>query len=68
MTETKMLDERVDEVDEPLWTIEQLATYLQVPVATVRKWRANGYGPRGRLVGRYVRYQRADVKQWLETR
>lgn len=57
-----------DDVDPPLWTIEQLAAFLQVPVNTVRKWRTSGYGPRGMQVGRYVRYQRSDVMRWLESR
>jgi excisionase family DNA binding protein len=54
--------------DGRLLTIEELAEYLDVPVATVRTWRANKTGPRGVRVGRHVRYRRADVEDWLELR
>jgi excisionase family DNA binding protein len=54
--------------DGSLLTIEELAEYLDVPVATVRTWRANKTGPRGIRVGRHVRYRRADIEDWLELR
>ena len=44
---------------------DQLAAYLNVPVATVYAWRARGRGPRGARVGRHVRYRRVDVDAWL---
>lgn len=50
-----------------LLTVEQLAARLQVPVGTVRKWRAQGTGPKGIRVGRFVRYRPADVDAWLDT-
>lgn len=45
--------------------LAEVAEYLRVPVATLRYWRAVGKGPRSRLVGRRVRYERADVDEWL---
>jgi excisionase family DNA binding protein len=38
-------------------TIPQLADVLQVPVATIYRWRHLGEGPRGiRVSGRHVRF------------
>jgi excisionase family DNA binding protein len=54
--------------DGRLLTIEELAEYLDVPVATVRTWRANRTGPRGIRIGRHVRYRPSDVELWLELR
>ncbi len=58
----------MDKGDE-LLTIQQLAELLQVPVATIYRWRHRGEGPRGiRVSGRHVRYRRADVETFLEER
>lgn len=53
--------------DEParLWTITEVATYLGVPPATLYQWRYRGYGPRGRRVGRHLRYDPRDVRTWF---
>lgn len=45
---------------------QTLAEYLNVPVATVYKWRYEGTGPPGIKVGRHVRYRRGDVEAWLD--
>lgn len=49
-------------------TTPQLASFLGVPVSTLRKWRREGTGPRAFKVGRHLRYRRADVEVWLERR
>ncbi len=49
----------------PLWTVQDLAAYLRVPVNTVYKWRSAGDGPPGFRVGRHVRYRQEDVVAWL---
>lgn len=54
------------EVIAPLWTVHDVAAYLRVPVQTVYAWRAQGSGPRARKVGKYLRYQPADVVDWFE--
>lgn len=47
-------------------TVKQLADILQVPVATVYRWRHLGEGPRGiRVSGRHVRFRRCDVEVFL---
>jgi excisionase family DNA binding protein len=50
-----------------LMTIEEVASYMQVPVKTLYDWRHRSIGPRGMRVGRYVRYRRDDVDAWLES-
>jgi excisionase family DNA binding protein len=49
-----------------LWTIEDLANYLGVPVQTIYQWRTKGYGPVGRRIGKYVRFRPEDVLRWVE--
>lgn len=51
---------------EPLWTIEDVATFLRVPVGTLYQWRHRGTGPRAARVGRELRYDPADVRAWFE--
>jgi len=49
-----------------LWTARDVAEFLGVPIATIYQWRYQGYGPRGRRVGRYVRFDPDDVRAWFE--
>jgi len=48
-----------------LWTVQDVAEYLGVPVGTLYYWRCKGYGPKGKRVGRYLRYEEAVVRQWF---
>jgi hypothetical protein len=50
---------------EPLWGIEDVSKYLRIPVQTLYKWRNTNYGPRGRKIGKYVRYEPQDVRAWF---
>jgi excisionase family DNA binding protein len=50
---------------DPLWDIDQVAEYLNVPKRTLYRWRTLGYGPRGKRVGRHLRYRAADVVAWF---
>ena len=36
-----------------------------IPVATLAQWRWRGVGPAYLKLGRHVRYDWADVEQWL---
>jgi|TARA_Y100000294_G_scaffold127562_1_gene119107 excisionase family DNA binding protein len=45
-----------------------LAEWLQVPPATVSRWRYQGTGPVGYRVGRHIRYRRDDIETWLQQR
>ena len=51
---------------ERLWGAEDVAAFLCVPVRTIYQWRYTKYGPRGRRVGRYLRYDPAEVRAWFE--
>lgn len=46
-------------------TLDEVADYLQVPAATLYRWRYRRIGPVGIRVGRHVRYRREDVDAWL---
>lgn len=48
-----------------LWSIKEVADFLQVPVNTLYQWRTRNYGPPGRRVGKYVRYVPDDVVAWV---
>jgi excisionase family DNA binding protein len=50
-----------------LWSVQELADFLGVPVATVYQWRTKRYGPVGIRIGKHVRYRPADVERWLAT-
>ncbi len=48
-----------------LWTADDVAAYLVVPVATLYQWRYLGTGPAAYRVGRHLRYEPAAVRAWL---
>ncbi len=48
-----------------LLTVEELAGYLDVPVATVYAWRHHRQGPPGFRVGRHLRFRWSDVERWI---
>lgn len=50
----------------PLWTVQDVADYLQVSVQTLYSWRVQGGGPRARRVGKHLRYRSEDVITWLD--
>jgi predicted DNA-binding transcriptional regulator AlpA len=51
----------------PLWTVQDVAAFLQVPVQTVYAWRSRGSGPPGRRVGKHLRYRPDEVLAWVES-
>ena len=51
-----------------LLSVEELAGLLQVPVSTIYHWRLRGEGPTPMRVGRYLRFDTADVARWIEER
>jgi excisionase family DNA binding protein len=50
---------------DPLLSTQELAAYLDLPVATLYAWRYRGQGPSGFRVGRHIRYRQCDVDQWI---
>lgn len=53
------------EDDENMWSPERLSAFLDVPVNTLYQWRSRGTGPKGRRVGKHLRYLREDVYAWV---
>jgi excisionase family DNA binding protein len=53
---------------DPLLSVEDLAVYLDVPVATIYAWRYRRQGPPGFKVGRHLRYRQSDVNRWIGER
>lgn len=53
------------ETRDQLLTVQELADYLGVPVATIYAWRYRHQGPPGFRVGRHVRFRWRDVQQWI---
>lgn len=54
-----------EENDHELLTTRDVAALLRVPESTLRYWRSNGRGPRGRKVGARYLYRRVVVDQWI---
>ena len=48
-----------------LLTVDELAIYLGVPVATLYAWRYRGQGPAGFRVGKHLRYRWSDIEYWI---
>jgi predicted DNA-binding transcriptional regulator AlpA len=46
----------------------QVADFLGVSLATVRRWRLLGQGPRYLKLGASCKYKVSDVAAWLESR
>lgn len=50
-----------------LWTVEDVSTYLSVPVKTLYQWKWRGEGPPVRKIGRHLRYDPTAVQAWATT-
>ena len=48
-----------------LWTIDEVAAFLRIPVATLYRWRTHEEGPPAFRVGRHLRYDSQAVYTWL---
>lgn len=55
--------------DEPdrLWGVRDVAEFLGVPIATLYQWRHQDYGPPAARVGRYLRYDPRQVREWFRS-
>jgi predicted DNA-binding transcriptional regulator AlpA len=51
-----------------LWTLQETATFLGLPVATMYQLNYKGTGPRYYPVGRHCRYEPEEVMSWLRER
>lgn len=52
---------------ERLWTLEETADFLAIPVSTLYKLNHKRTGPRFFRVGRHCRYDPRDVLAWLQS-
>jgi predicted DNA-binding transcriptional regulator AlpA len=51
-----------------LLTHSEVAEWLQIPEQTLYRWESRGVAPRSSKIGRYTRYQLADVLAFVEAR
>ena len=48
-----------------LWGVEDVSAFLGVPVHTIRGWRSKQYGPPARKVGKHLRWDPSQVREWF---
>jgi predicted DNA-binding transcriptional regulator AlpA len=58
-------DRPTPQLAERLWSAEDTSAFLGVPVGTLYQWRYRRLGPPAYRVGRHLRYDPAEVRQWL---
>ena len=54
------------QVSKRLYTEVEAADYLNIAVATLRRWRWSGHGPPFVKIGRCVRYEPADLDAHIQ--
>jgi excisionase family DNA binding protein len=47
-------------------TVEEVADLLRVPPASIYRWRYESRRPVAYRIGRFLRFDRADVLAWIE--
>jgi excisionase family DNA binding protein len=50
-----------------LWTVNELAQFLQIPRDTLYQWRQRGEGPPAVRLGKHLRYRPEAVQAWLKS-
>lgn len=58
--------DRLRDDPDQLWTYAQFAEWVGVPERSVRKWVADGTGPKVLRLGRHARIRVADALAWLD--
>lgn len=53
--------------NEKLWTIEEVADFLQVKPSVIKYWIYNSEIPYIKL-GKHYRFDHADIKDWIDCR
>ena len=48
-----------------IMTASEVADYLRVPLKSLYTWRYTHDGPPSARVGKYLRYRRTEVDEWL---
>ncbi|MBL8926337.1 MAG: helix-turn-helix domain-containing protein [Pseudonocardia sp.] len=57
-----------EDQDRLLTQSELCALLGGIPARSVRKWTAEGTGPRAIRLGKYVRYRLSDVRAWIDAK
>lgn len=60
-------EQKNEETLQPLWTVNDVAFYLNINPETVRVMVRKGALP-ARKIGRQIRFQMEDVKDWVNDR
>jgi DNA-binding transcriptional MerR regulator len=47
--------------------VQEVADFLGVPPRSLYDWRLRGYGPPSKKIGRYLRYDPAALRRWLDS-
>ena len=55
------------QMEDRLWSVQDVSEYLGVPVHTIYSLRSAGTGPAGRMIGRRLRFRPQDVRDWVES-
>lgn len=55
----------MDEQPEPMMTTAQVARWLAIPVGTVHRWQRTGDGPPSMRVGKHLRFDPQEVREWM---
>ena len=53
------------EMDDRLWSVQDVSDYLGIPLGTIYSWRSAGTGPPGRRMGKRLRFRPQDVRDWV---
>ena len=54
----------VDATCDQLWSIQDVAAFLGVPVATLYQWRVRHEGPPAMKLGKHLRFDPRRVREW----
>jgi len=55
-----------EEVKDKLMSTSEVATYLNVSIDTIRRWRYIRRGPAFLRIGKVCRYRQSQVDAWIE--
>ena len=59
-------EQPVKRLADELLTLEEVASMMKLPPATLRKWRAEGKPPQAFRIGKHLRYRRSVVEAFLQ--
>ena len=53
---------------EEMLTLDELCAWLKIPKTTIYKQRWEGTGPPAYRLGKHLRFDRAEILEWLQTK